>query len=157
MRIVSKAIRGSPAPYPSEPAHGLPARLATCSELVAHPRLPPRPGRDRLPDPGELPPPLRPSRIPPRRLPGHGFLAPGVRPPRVLGRRLPAQPRGPLRGDRFLDPRPRPLPPFGRSREVEAASPVRHPPPRRRPRVRRRRDPREAVRPGARGGDRREP
>src|SRR2546422_5982263 len=127
--------------------YGLPARLATCSELVAHPRLPPRPGRDRLPDPGELPPPLRPSRIPPRRLPGHGFLAPGVRPPRVLGRRVPPQPRGPLRGNRVLDPRPRPLPPFGRSREVEAAGPRPHPPPPRGPPVRPRPGPPAAVRP----------
>src|SRR5437773_5807505 len=140
------------------PVHGLPACRPTRTELVALPRRPPRQGRDLLPDPGELPPPARPPRVPDRYERGkrHG---PHVRftPTGLLGRGLPPQPRGPLRGDRFRNPRPHVLPDPRRPHPVEAAGPARHPPPRGRDGLRDRGRPRGGVRPRPRGGDRREP
>src|SRR5438093_9016661 len=156
MTLVPNARRGSPAPYASEPVHGLPARRAAPHEPVAPPRLPPRPRRDRLPDRRELPPPARPPRVPPRppELPPDDDR---IRPRRLLRCELPPEPRGPLRGDRVHDPRPRPLPDPDRPREGPATGPVRLSSPRGRPRVRDRRDPGRPLLPRPRGGDRREP
>src|SRR2546426_1961953 len=156
VRTEPKPIRGMCAPYASEPIDGRPARPGT-HELVALPRLPPRPRRLLLPRRRDLPPPVRPPRVPPQP-PGelrlHRLRIP---PPRLHGPLLPPDPRGPLRGGRLRGPRPGPLPDSRRPRPLEAAAPPRHPPPRRHPRVRRRGDPRGAVRPRPRGGDRREP
>src|SRR2546425_7745552 len=138
MRIVPKAIRRMAATYEPEPIHG---RAAACPpgphELVALPRLPPRPRGDRLPHRRELPPPVRPPRVPRRTvLRLRACVRPRLPPPRLPGRRLPREPGGPLRGDRLRDSRPRPVPRPLRPLQVEAAGAVRHPPPPPRPPVR---------------------